>query len=91
MRDTEKERGRDIGRRRLTPVVSLMWDSIPGPRDHDLNQRQTLNHESPRRPPVQIFFTSPKKKKKNPEVPKQQWGVSRSGCEEKPVTREISE
>ena len=21
-----------------------MWDSIPGPWDHDLNQRQTLNH-----------------------------------------------
>ena len=23
---------------------SLMWDSIPGPWDHNLSQRQTLNH-----------------------------------------------
>ena len=43
MRDTERCRDTGRGRRRL-PVGSLMWDSIPGPRDHDLSQRQTLNH-----------------------------------------------
>ena len=43
MRDTE--RGRDIsrGRSRL-PTGSLMRDSIPGPRDHNLSQWQMLNH-----------------------------------------------
>ena len=36
MRDTE--RGRDIGRgRSRLPAISLMWDSIPGPWDHDLS------------------------------------------------------
>ena len=39
------ERGRDLGRgRSRLPVGSLMCDSIPGPRDHDLSQKQTLNH-----------------------------------------------
>ena len=43
MRDTE--RGRDIGRgRSRLPVGSPMQDSIPGPWDHDLSQRQILNH-----------------------------------------------
>ena len=39
------ERGRDIGsgRSRL-PEGSPRWDSIPGPWDHNLSQRQTLNH-----------------------------------------------
>ena len=38
------ERGRDIGRgRSRLPVGSLMQGSIPGPWDHDLSQRQTLN------------------------------------------------
>ena len=32
-----------IGRSRL-PDGSLMWDSIPGPWDYDLSQRQMLNH-----------------------------------------------
>ena len=27
-------------------MVSPMWDSIPGPWDHDLSQRQTLNHRA---------------------------------------------
>ena len=31
------------GRSRL-PEGILMEDSIPGPQDHSLNQRQTLNH-----------------------------------------------
>ena len=39
------ERGRDTGRgRSRLPVGSPMWDSIPGPQDHDLSQRQMLNH-----------------------------------------------
>ena len=43
MRDTE--RGRDTGRgRSKVPMGSLMWDLIPGPRDHTLRQRQMLNH-----------------------------------------------
>ena len=43
MRDTE--RGRDIGRgRSRLHAGNLMQDSIPGPQDHDLSQRQTLNH-----------------------------------------------
>ena len=40
----DRERGRDIGRERSRiPVRSLTWDSIPGPQDHDLNQKQTFN------------------------------------------------
>ena len=39
------ERGRDIGRgRSRLPAGSLVQGSIPGPRDHDLSRRQTLNH-----------------------------------------------
>ena len=42
MRDTE--RGREVGRgRSRLHAESLLWDSIPGPRDH-LSQRETLNH-----------------------------------------------
>ena len=39
------ERGRDIvrGRTRLA-LGSLTQDSVPGPQDHDLSQRQMLNH-----------------------------------------------
>ena len=32
-----------------------MWDSIPGPRDHDLSRRQILNTEPPRRPLSEIL------------------------------------
>uniref|UniRef100_A0A8C0KR81 ADP ribosylation factor 1 n=1 Tax=Canis lupus dingo TaxID=286419 RepID=A0A8C0KR81_CANLU len=40
-----RERGRDIGRgRSRLPTGSPMWGSIPGPRDHNLSQRQTVNH-----------------------------------------------
>ena len=39
MRGTERGRGRS----RL-PAGSPMRHSIPGPRDHDLSQRQMLNH-----------------------------------------------
>ena len=42
MRDTEKGRGTGRGRSRL-PVGIPMWDSILGPQDHALSQRQMLN------------------------------------------------
>ena len=42
MRDTK--RARDIGRRRSRLLAgSPMWDSIPGPWDYNLSQRQMLN------------------------------------------------
>ena len=41
----ETHRGRAIGRgRSRLPTGSLIWDLIPGPRDHDLSRRQMLNH-----------------------------------------------
>ena len=42
MRDTEKDGDIGRGRDRL-PVGSPMWDSIPGPWDHNLSQRQMLH------------------------------------------------
>ena len=42
MRDRERDRDTGRGRSRL-PAGRLMWDSIPGPQDHDLSQRQTFN------------------------------------------------
>ena len=46
----QKERGRDTerGRSRLY-AGSPMWDSIPGPRDHPLSQRQTHSNAEPPR------------------------------------------
>ena len=42
------ERGRDIGRgRSRLPMGSPVWDSIPGPQDHALNQRQTFHTLNP--------------------------------------------
>ena len=42
-RPRERERGRDAGRgRSRLPAGSLTWDLIPGPRGHDLSQRQML-------------------------------------------------
>ena len=59
MRVTERLRGRDTGRRRSRfPAGSLMWNSIPGPWDHNLSQSQTLNH-SPTQ--VSLFFFFKKK------------------------------
>ena len=53
MRDTE--RGRDTGRGKSSlPTVSLMWDLIPGPWDHDLSQMQTLKPLSHPRIPKHI-------------------------------------
>ena len=41
MRDTERERGRDIGRgRSRLHAGSLVWDSIPGLQDHAVDCRQ---------------------------------------------------
>ena len=55
MRDTE--RGRDIsGEKSRLPVGSLMQDSIPGPQDHSLSQRQMLNTEPPRCPSNNDFY-----------------------------------
>ena len=45
MRDTERERGRDLGRERSRlHAGGPMWNSIPGLQDHALGWRQTLNH-----------------------------------------------
>ena len=52
------EKGRDIGRRRgRLPGKSLMKDSIPGPQDHDLSQRQILNYWATQAPKIQQFCT----------------------------------
>ena len=41
MRDTERERGRDIGRgRSRLHAGSPTWDLIPGPQDQALSQRR---------------------------------------------------
>ena len=45
MRNTDRERGRDIGRgRNRLPVGNPMRDLIPGPQNHTLSGRQMLNH-----------------------------------------------
>ena len=45
------EKHRDIHRRRSRlPAGSLMWDLVLEPWDHDLRQRQTLNHSHPGAP-----------------------------------------
>ena len=45
-------RGRDTGRGRNSLLVgSLIRDLIPGPQDHDLSQRQMLNHWATQVPP----------------------------------------
>ena len=41
----ETQRERDIGRgRSRLPMGSHLWDLISGPQDHDLSQKQILNH-----------------------------------------------
>ena len=42
--ERHRERVRDMGRRSRLPMGSWMQDSIPGPRNHDLGERQMLNH-----------------------------------------------
>ena len=44
-RHTERDRDAGRGRSRL-PVGNLMQNSIPGPQDHALSQRQMLNHQA---------------------------------------------
>ena len=47
MRDWgEGQRHRQEGEASSLPVRSLMWDSILGPWDHALNQRQVLNRRA---------------------------------------------
>ena len=54
MRDTE--RGRDTGRgRSRISAGSLTWDSISGPQDHTLSQRQMLNHWATQIPTNKTF------------------------------------
>ena len=55
MRDTQREA--DTGRgRSILPAGGPMHDSIPGPRDHNLSQRQMLNHSVTQAPPKPIFI-----------------------------------
>ena len=59
MKDTQREAETQRGKNRL-PVGSSMWDSIPAPWDHDLCQRQTLNHWATQTPLyvwIFLFFT----------------------------------
>ena len=55
-----RNRGRDIsrGRSRL-PMGSPMWNLIPGPRDHDLSQRQAwpLSHPGAQKQLLMTYFT----------------------------------
>ena len=44
-RHRERQRSRDTGRGKIRlHVGNPIWDSMPGPQDHTLSQRQTLNH-----------------------------------------------
>ena len=53
----DRKRGRDTGsgKSRLPPGTPT-WDWIPGPQDHALSQRQTLNHWATRASPKFIFL-----------------------------------
>ena len=54
--ETWKERSKDAGRGRSRLYAgSLTWDSIPGPQDHALGQRQVLNCWAPQGSPGQWF------------------------------------
>ena len=45
MKDTHRERDRDISRERHRFHAGIpVWDSISGLKDHPLGQRQMLNH-----------------------------------------------
>ena len=56
MRDRERQRDRDTGRgRSRLHIGSLMWDSIPGPRDHALGQSGRQTTELPRDPLLTYF------------------------------------
>ena len=58
--ERHRERGSYIGRgRSRLPVGSPMQDSIPGPWDHALNQRQMLNHWSTQVPLFSFSLKDP--------------------------------
>ena len=42
-----RDRKRVTDNTQMIPAGSLMWDSIPGQRDHYLSQKQTLNPGPP--------------------------------------------
>ena len=46
MRDTEKEAETQEEGEAGSPQGSLMQDSVPGSQDHDLSQKQMLNHRA---------------------------------------------
>ena len=54
IRDTERQRHRQRG---APPVGGPMQDSVPGPRDHSLSQRQKLNHWATQVPLNTVFIT----------------------------------
>ena len=57
MRDTERARGRDIGRgRSRLHAGSLMWESIRELQDQALGQRQALNHWATQGSPCVTIF-----------------------------------
>ena len=65
MRDTENDRDIGRGRSRLTAGIP-MWDSIPGPQDHNLSWRQMLNHWATQVPQqIAIWWENYKKKAMN--------------------------
>ena len=56
-RHRERKRGRDTGKgKSRLPAGSLMWDPIPGPRDHNLSWRQMLNHWATQGSPLCVFL-----------------------------------
>ena len=44
MRNTERKAETQAEGEAGSPLAPSMWDSISGPQDHDLSQRQMLNH-----------------------------------------------
>ena len=53
---THRERQRHRQREKKAPLRSLMQDSIPGPWDHDLSQRQPLSQSVTQVPLQQCFL-----------------------------------
>ena len=53
---TERERETGRGRSRLH-AGSLMWDSIPGLRDHNLSQRQMPNRRATQVSGIYVFLS----------------------------------
>ena len=58
--ERHRERGRDTGRgRSRLHAGSPMWDSIPGPQDHALGQRQVPNRRATQGSPSYFVVTHP--------------------------------